>query len=68
MVGVNSISISTHGRRTILPAVRATCSVLEEIRSPVGRPDFKSGEGRQASLRGFDSHSLPPFPSRHDRH
>jgi selenocysteine-specific elongation factor len=33
--------------------------------SPVGRPDFKSGEGRQPVLGGFDSHSLPPpLPSR----
>ncbi len=32
--------------------------------SPVGRPDFKSGWGREPVLGGFDSHSLPPsFPS-----
>ncbi len=31
--------------------------------SPVGRPDFKSGRGREPVLGGFDSHSLPP-PSR----
>ncbi len=31
--------------------------------SPVGRPDFKSGRGREAVLGGFDSLSLPP-PSR----
>ncbi len=31
--------------------------------SPVGRPDFKSGRGRETVLGGFDSHSLPP-PSR----
>ena len=30
------------------------------MRSPVGRPDFKSGRGRQAVFGGFDSHSLPP--------
>ena len=29
--------------------------------SPVGRPDFKSGRGREPVLGGFDSHSLPPF-------
>ena len=29
--------------------------------SPVGRPDFKSGKGREPVLGGFDSHSLPPF-------
>ncbi len=28
--------------------------------SPVGRPDFKSGGGRQPVPGGFDSHSLPP--------
>ena len=28
--------------------------------SPVGRPDFKSGRGRQPVLGGFDSHSRPP--------
>jgi selenocysteine-specific elongation factor len=28
--------------------------------SPVGRPDFKSGEGREPVFGGFDSHSLPP--------
>jgi selenocysteine-specific elongation factor len=28
--------------------------------SPVGRPDFKSGWGRQTVSGGFDSHSLPP--------
>jgi selenocysteine-specific elongation factor len=30
--------------------------------SPVGRPDFKSGKGREPVLGGFDSHSLPPRP------
>lgn len=29
--------------------------------SPVGRPDFKSGKGRETVLSGFDSHSLPPI-------
>jgi selenocysteine-specific elongation factor len=28
--------------------------------SPVGRPDFKSGKGREPVLGGFDSLSLPP--------
>ncbi len=28
--------------------------------SPVGRPDFKSGRGRETVPGGFDSHSLPP--------
>jgi selenocysteine-specific elongation factor len=35
-------------------------SGTEEMRPPVGRPDFKSGEGRQPVLGGFDSHSPPP--------
>jgi selenocysteine-specific elongation factor len=30
--------------------------------SPVGRPDFKSGWGREPVLGGFDSHSPPPVP------
>ena len=29
--------------------------------SPVGRPDFKSGWGRETVPGGFDSHSLPPL-------
>ncbi len=32
--------------------------------SPVGRPDFKSGRGRQTVSGGFDSHSLPPVRER----
>lgn len=32
--------------------------------SPVGRPDFKSGKGRETVLSGFDSHSLPPHSRR----
>ena len=31
--------------------------------SPVGRPDFKSGRGRETVFGGFDSHSLPPSSS-----
>jgi selenocysteine-specific elongation factor len=31
--------------------------------SPVGRPDFKSGKGREPVLGGFDSRSLPPRSS-----
>ena len=33
--------------------------------SPVGRPDFKSGRGRQTVSGGFDSHSPPPVPPDH---
>ena len=32
--------------------------------SPVGRPDFKSGRGRESVLGGFDSLSLPPRSKR----
>jgi selenocysteine-specific elongation factor len=32
--------------------------------SPVGRPDFKSGRGRETVSGGFDSHSLPPQEQR----
>jgi selenocysteine-specific elongation factor len=35
--------------------------------SPVGRPDFKSGKGRETVLSGFDSHSLPPAAQRPER-
>ena len=34
--------------------------------SPVGRPDFKSGRGRQTVFGGFDSHSLPPHARKAD--
>ena len=37
-------------------------SVLGREASPVGRPDFKSGRGREPVLGGFDSLSLPPRP------
>ena len=35
--------------------------------SPVGRPDFKSGKGRETVLSGFNSHSLPPASQRKAR-
>ena len=37
-------------------------SVSGRESSPVGRPDFKSGRGREPVLGGFDSLSLPPRP------
>ena len=40
-------------------APRATAQDGRES-SPVGRPDFKSGRGRQPVFGGFDSHSLSP--------
>jgi selenocysteine-specific elongation factor len=45
------------------PAMQATSG---RESSPVGRPDFKSGRGREPVLGGFDSLSLPP-PSRRAR-
>ena len=35
-------------------------SVTGRESSPVGRPDFNSGRGRETVLGGFDSLSLPP--------
>ena len=45
-------------RRGSEPAADKSVSGRES--SPVGRPDFKSGRGRQTVSGGFDSHSLPP--------
>jgi selenocysteine-specific elongation factor len=45
------------------PAVEtptAATSISGREAPPVGRPDFKSGKGREPVLGGFDSHSLPP--------
>ena len=42
------------------PAPDGEPSSLGREASPVGRPDFKSGRGREPVLGGFDSHSLPP--------
>lgn len=39
---------------------------MEGMRSPVGRPDFKSGKGRLTVLGGFDSHSLPPLNAKNE--
>ncbi len=46
------------------PSHRPAGGLREEKRSPVGRPDFKSGRGRATVSGGFDSHSLPPRPRR----
>lgn len=40
----------------------ATPHAIGREASLVGRPDFKSGRGREPVLGGFDSHSLPPNP------
>jgi selenocysteine-specific elongation factor len=45
-------------RRAAEPASDPTNSGRDS--SPVGRPDFKSGRGREPVLGGFDSLSLPP--------
>jgi selenocysteine-specific elongation factor len=45
-------------------ATAAENSVSGRESSPVGRPDFKSGRGRESVLGGFDSLSLPPRSKR----
>ncbi len=42
-----------------------TSNTIGRAPSPVGRPDFKSGKGREPVLGGFDSHSLPPISGNH---
>ena len=42
------------------PADHAAAPALGREASPVGRPDFKSGRGREPVPGGFDSLSLPP--------
>jgi selenocysteine-specific elongation factor len=46
-------------------ASRETADQQGRDSSPVGRPDFKSGRGREPVFGGFDSHSLPPKPGPH---
>ena len=50
-------------RRHLFPREGAAgeISVSGGESSPVGRPDFKSGRGRETVSGGFDSHSLPPM-------
>ena len=50
--------------RLALYAGRAKANEIGREASPVGRPDFKSGRGRETVPGGFDSHSLPPTPRR----
>jgi selenocysteine-specific elongation factor len=56
--------------RRLAAATRADTSLTADMSlsgreaSPVGRPDFKSGRGRQTAFGGFDSLSLPPNPRR----
>jgi selenocysteine-specific elongation factor len=47
-------------RRPAAETPAATTSNSGREAPPVGRPDFKSGRGREPVLGGFDSHSLPP--------
>ena len=47
-------------RRTVGEAGGADSKISGRESSPVGRPDFKSGRGREPVLGGFDSLSLPP--------
>ncbi len=54
---VNRHRLDLFGRR--VPGATSAIQPGREA-SPVGRPDFKSGKGREAVLGGFDSHSLPP--------
>jgi selenocysteine-specific elongation factor len=46
--------------RSISQASRIDGNVSGRESPPVGRPDFKSGRGREPVLGGFDSLSLPP--------
>lgn len=52
-------------RRSDEPRFMTEGQVSGRESSPVGRPDFKSGRGREPVLGGFDSLSLPPgsFPT-----
>ena len=46
--------------RSLPPSGGGTQTDSGRESSPVGRPDFKSGRGREPVLGGFDSLSLPP--------
>ena len=56
--------INKHRLDLFRRSVDETASADEKLSgresSPVGRPDFKSGRGREPVLGGFDSLSLPP--------
>jgi len=47
------------------PSPAPKIEVVGRASFPVGRPDFKSGKGRESVLGGFDSHSLPPVSGKH---
>ena len=54
---MKSVSTASAAARRI---ARSTLFQTEESRSPVGRPVFKTGWGRQTVPGGFDSRTLPP--------
>jgi selenocysteine-specific elongation factor len=55
--------INRHRLDLFRPPVDEQQSQLDGRESSlVGRPDFKSGRGREPVFGGFDSHSLPPKP------
>jgi len=56
---INPHRLDLFGRPTAGETIPATPGHGREA-SPVGRPDFKSGKGREPVLGGFDPHSLPP--------
>jgi selenocysteine-specific elongation factor len=58
--------INSHRRDLFRPVVDEPSQLPNDGResSLVGRPDFKSGGGREPVFGGFDSHSLPPKPAR----
>ncbi len=57
---INPNRADLFAKRASVAARDAAQAHLGGDASPVGRPDFKSGKGRETVLGGFDSHSLPP--------
>ena len=57
---INTQRLELFGRRRVAAPASPDENSGRET-SPVGRPDFKSGKGREPVLGGFDSHSLPPI-------
>jgi selenocysteine-specific elongation factor len=55
-INIHRLDLFRHSVDSELPTVDTSGGAS----SPVGRPDFKSGRGRETVLGGFDSHSLPP--------
>jgi selenocysteine-specific elongation factor len=59
-INPSSVSRLLNESKAERPPILATLPVCGGGSSPVGRPDFKSGWGRQTALGGFDSHPPPP--------